>query len=82
MLGETVGLYVGDCKVWRKNTMKKETWISFQEFFTDKYHDLNITQKLSVGHMEYCSMKYVVLTGDIVSTLNNLAISATTNKSI
>ena len=23
MLGETVGLYVGDCKVWRKNTMKK-----------------------------------------------------------
>ena len=33
--------------------------------FAEKYHDLNIAQKLSAGQMGYHSANAVVLTGDI-----------------
>ena len=55
--------------------------IGFNQLFADQYHDLKITQKLSTGQTGYHSANYVVLTGDISSTLDNLVITTTTYQS-
>ena len=45
--------------------------------FADEYHNLNITQKLSVVQTGYHSTNDVVPTRDIASTLNNLTLATT-----
>ena len=56
-------------------------WIGFKKFFEGKYHDLNITKKLSAGQTGYQSVNDVVLPGEIASALKNLALAATAYQS-
>ena len=50
-------------------------WV--QAFFADKYHDLNISQNLSVGQTRYHSANDVVSIMGIASALDNLTLYAT-----
>ena len=64
-----------------KKDVNQKMWIGFKKFFANEYHDLNLTQNLSVVHRGYHSVNAVVPTGDIVSTLDNLAADATEEQS-
>ena len=65
----------------RKILQTKKTWIVLKEFFADKYHKINLTQKLSAGQTGYHSANSVVPTGVIASLLNNLTFSTTVEQS-
>ena len=54
-------------------------WVQY--YFADEYRNLKITQKLSAGQIGYHIANTVVLTGDIASNLDNLAMVATTYQS-
>ena len=50
-------------------------WV--QDFFADKYHDLNLTQNLSEGQTGYHSVSAVVPTRDITSKFDNPTMAVT-----
>ena len=54
-------------------------WVQY--YFADEYRNLKITQMLSAGQIGYYIANTVVLTGDIASNLDNLAMVATTYQS-
>ena len=56
-------------------------WIWFKNFFTDEYHDLKLTHKMSAGQMRYHISNDVVMTGYISSSLDNLTMAVTADQS-
>ena len=61
----------------QKNTANKQTWILFNNFLVEYYHNLKLTQNLSEGQTGYHSVNAVVSNGGIASALSNLAMPAT-----
>ena len=74
------GIYMDACKEWRKIPQTNERGLGSRSF-AEKYHNLNLNQKLSAGQTGHHRANTVVPTGDISFTLNNLTLSTTTEHS-
>jgi hypothetical protein len=73
------GYYTDATKVWRKKAKDQKTWANFKKCFATKYHDLQEQKRINNTQTNFHGANSTI---DWSSTLNNLALAATTDKDI
>jgi hypothetical protein len=75
----TSGYYTDACNEWRKKATVDKTWANFKAFFVAEYHDMKEQQKVNQSQNNFHGANAVT---NISTTLDNLAMAATTDHDI
>jgi hypothetical protein len=75
----TSGYYNDSCKEWCKKAAINKTWTNFKTSFAAEYHDLKEQQKVNTNQSNFHGANAAI---DISIALDNLAMTATTDRDI